>query len=423
MESFIQDLTQRGLIQNMTEGLAEALAGGSCRAYIGFDPTAPSLTIGNLVTLLLLKRFQLAGHQPVVLMGGATGRIGDPSFKDEERKLLDLETLERNLEAQRQQFLRFLDFEGPQAAIFVNNYDIYKDMSVFTFLRDIGKQITINYMMSKDSVKNRLETGLSFTEFSYQLIQGYDFLYLLENQNCILQMGGGDQWGNITTGLELIRKAGLKAHGLTTPLLTRADGKKFGKSEEGNIWLDANLTSPYRFYQFWLNLPDQDLPRLWRTFSFRSLSEIEAIEAEHTENPNAQKRLLAAEITVLVHGNQALKAAEAASQVAFSPKLNSAFLQSLDAQTFELLAQELPHIELSKSLLEQNTNILDLLVEHSQIMPSKSEARRALKSNALALNTEKIQSENLSCQMEMLLQNRYVLFEHGKKKKYLLSFV
>jgi tyrosyl-tRNA synthetase len=331
--------------------------------------------------------------------------------------------LTNNLEHQKKQFYKFLRFDGEHPAYFIDNYDIYKNMSVFTFLRDIGKQITVNYMMSKESVKNRLETGISFTEFSYQLIQGYDFLHLLTEENCILQMGGGDQWGNITTGLEFIRKNGKKAFGLTTPLLTRADGKKFGKSEVGNIWLDPNMTSPYKFYQFWLNLPDEDLPKLWRTFSLRSLEEIQAIEAEYQAQPNEQKRLLAVEMTDFVHSEQARKAAEAATQVAFHPKLQKSFLESLSVDTFELLCQELPHFELAKADLAAGLNIVELLAEKTNILSSKSEARKAIKNNAIAVNSEKVQADTLMVQADQLLHGQFLLVENGKKNKYLLRGV
>jgi len=286
--NFLEELEWRGMLHNATPGIKEALAAGSKKAYIGFDPTAPSLTIGNFVQIMLLKLFQLSGHQPIVLMGGATGRVGDPSFKATERELKTFEELDGNLAHQVKQFHKFLDFEGPLKAEMVNNLDFYKDMHVLDFLRDVGKTMTVNYMLSKESVKQRLQTGISFTEFSYQLLQGYDFQRLYQDKGVIMQMGGSDQWGNITTGTEFIRKnAGGHAFALTTPLLTKADGSKFGKSESGNIWLDPEKTSPYKFYQFWINADDRDIPKFTRYFTLKSKEEVEALEAEHADNPNS----------------------------------------------------------------------------------------------------------------------------------------
>ena len=420
--NFIEELQWRGLLQDMSPGLDEEMTKGTIKGYIGFDPTAPSLTIGNLVSIMLLKHLQLAGHKPIVLLGGATGRIGDPSGKDKERSLLDLEILERNIDAQRKQFALFLDFDGENAAEMVNNYDFYKNMSIFEFLRDIGKHITVNYMLSKDSVKNRIESesGISFTEFSYQLIQGYDFQHLCLNHNTILQMGGADQWGNITTGTELIRKAGGKGYGLTCPLLTRSDGKKFGKSEEGNIWLEGTMTSPYKFYQFWLNISDADLLKMFRIFSLRSRNEIESLETEHEGNPNFLKRLLAAELTERIHGAEALQAVQKATEIAFNPKLELSFLQSLSQTDWDIISEELEQVAVSKSLLDEGVNIADLLAGKHSSLASKTDVRRAIKGAAIAINTVKIEDENYIVKSELLLHGKYMFLQNGKKNKFIL---
>ncbi len=419
--SFIEELRWRGLLQDMTEGLEEEMAKGPIKAYIGYDPTAPSLTIGNLVTIMLLKHLQLAGHQPIILLGGATGRIGDPSGKDKERQLLDTEVLKANIARFRAQFERFFDFEGPNAAMIVDNYDFYKEMSIFEFLRDIGKNITVNYMMAKESVKNRIqsEAGISFTEFSYQLIQGYDFQHLYEKHNCILQMGGGDQWGNITSGTHFIRKAGGKGYGLTCPLLTKADGKKFGKSEEGNVWLAADMTSPYKFYQFWLNAADQDLPKLLRIFSLKSKTEIEELEKEHAANPNAIKKLLAAELTERVHGPEGLARAERATEITFSKKLKPEFLAALSPEQFQELSEDLDAFQIEKSSLSEGLSIVDLLAGQHSSLQSKGEVRRAIKNNAIALNTIKINNAEHLVQVKDLLHERYLFLQNGKKNKFI----
>ena len=394
--SFVEELKWRGLLQDLTPGLEEEMEKGPIKAYIGFDPTAASLTIGNLVSIMLLKHLQLAGHHPIVLLGGATGRIGDPSGKDKERNLLDYTILENNIEKQRAQFGLFLDFENENKAVMINNYDFYKDMSIFEFLRDIGKHLTVNYMLSKDSVKNRIESesGISFTEFSYQLIQGYDFRHLYEKHDCILQMGGADQWGNITTGTELIRKSGGKGYGLTCPLLTRSDGKKFGKSEEGNIWLDPEMTSPYKFYQFWLNITDDDLPKLMRIFSLRSRNDIEALETEYLGNPNALKRILAVELTERIHGQSALESVLKTTEIAFSPRLEKSYLDALNLEAWAMISSELDSNYISKSDLENGINIVELLNEKHNSLPSKSEVKRAIKGGAISLNTDKISDNN-----------------------------
>lgn len=418
--SFIEELQWRGLLQDMSEGLEAELAKGPVTAYIGYDPTAPSLTIGNLVTIMLLKHLQLAGHRPIILLGGATGRIGDPSGKDAERQLLDSKVLKENIARFRNQFGKFFEFEGPNAAIMLDNYDFYKEMSIFEFLRDIGKNITVNYMMSKESVKNRIqsETGISFTEFSYQLIQGYDFQYLYENHNCILQMGGGDQWGNITTGTQFIRKAGGKGYGLTCPLLTKSDGKKFGKSEAGNVWLAADMTSPYKFYQFWLNVSDEDLPKLMRTFSLKSKEEIQALEAEH-DNPNEIKRILAEEMTARVHSKEALEAAQRATAIAFNKKLKKEFLEELKEGDWEILQEELFSFKLDKSKLEEGLNIIEMLAKNHKSLQSNGEVRRAIKGSALAVNTVKVSDPELKITTADLLHDKYLFLQNGKKNKFI----
>jgi tyrosyl-tRNA synthetase len=420
--NFIEELQWRGLLQDMSPGLDEEMTKTTIKGYIGFDPTAPSLTIGNLVSIMLLKHLQLAGHKPIVLLGGATGRIGDPSGKDKERSLLDLEILERNIEAQRKQFGLFLDFDGENAAEMVNNYDFYKDMSIFEFLRDIGKHITVNYMLSKDSVKNRIESesGISFTEFSYQLIQGYDFQHLCLKHNTILQMGGADQWGNITTGTELIRKAGGKGYGLTCPLLTRSDGKKFGKSEEGNIWLEGTMTSPYKFYQFWLNISDADLLKMFRIFSLRSRSEIESLEKEHEANPNHLKRLLAAELTERIHGKESLDGVIKATEIAFNSKLELSFLESLSQIEWDIISEELDKVSVPKAILDEGVNIADLLAGKHSSLASKNDVRRAVKGAAIAINTVKIEDENYIVKSELLLHGKYMFLQNGKKNKFIL---
>jgi tyrosyl-tRNA synthetase len=419
--SFIEELRWRGLLQDMSEGLEEELAKGPITAYIGYDPTAPSLTIGNLVTIMLLKHLQLAGHRPIILLGGATGRIGDPSGKDEERQLLDNDVLKANIARFKAQFGKFFEFEGPNAAILLDNYDFYKEMSIFEFLRDIGKNITVNYMMSKESVKNRIqsETGISFTEFSYQLIQGYDFQYLYENHNCVLQMGGGDQWGNITTGTQFIRKAGGKGFGLTCPLLTKSDGKKFGKSEAGNVWLAADMTSPYKFYQFWLNVSDADLPKLIRTFSLKNKEEIEALEAEHEGNPNELKKILAEEMTERVHSKEALEAAQRATGIAFNKKLKKEFLEDLQEGDWEILKDELFSFKLDKSQLDAGLNIIDMLSGNHDSLKSNADVRRAIKGSALAVNAVKVANADLQISNADLLHGKYLFLQNGKKNKFI----
>jgi tyrosyl-tRNA synthetase len=425
-QNFIAELRWRGLVQAMTDGLEEALLADNSpkRGYIGFDPTAPSLTIGNFVQIATLRRFQQAGHQPIVLLGGATGRIGDPSGRDTERSLLTLNILEQNIAHQQSQFSKFLDFSenSPNRALVINNWDFYKDMNALTFLRDIGKNITVNYMLAKDSVRNRMDSGISFTEFSYQIIQGYDFEHLHKNHDCLLQMGGGDQWGNITTGLEFVRKAGGKAHALCTPLLTKADGKKFGKSESGNLWLDPIMTTPYQFYQYWLgsNINDLDLPNLYRVLSFRSQAEIEQIEAEFAQDPITRRRLLAEELTTLIHDAQALQNVQYATQVVHNPKLSIDFLQSLSADVWEAVAVEIGYYTINAAQLADGISLVDWAVEQ-KIFSSKGEARKAIQNNAVALNTEKISQPDFMITAQHVIKSSFMLLQNGKKNKYVLQ--
>lgn len=422
MQDFIAELKWRGMLQDYTPGVEEVLARAPVRGYIGFDPTAPSLTIGNYVQVMLLTLFQRAGHTPVVLMGGATGRIGDPSGKDKERELKTYEELDANLQRQTDQFRQLLNFEhGPNKALLVNNLDFYCDMNALDFLRDVGKSVTINYMMSKESVQKRLETGISFTEFSYQLIQGYDFQQLFQQFDCPLQMGGSDQWGNITTGTEFVRRnLSEKAYALTTPLLTKADGSKFGKSESGNIWLDPDMTSPYKFYQFWINAADADLPQFTRYFTLKSREEVETLERELADNPIERKRLLAEELTRRIHGDEAYQSVLNVSQLLFNKKADRQNLLSLGEQELETVAQEIPHRRLSRESLASGLNIVDLLTDATDILPSKGEARRAIKGKAISVNKEKIEAHEITVDANSLLHGRFLLVENGKKNKYIL---
>ena len=419
--NFIEELRWRGMLHDMTPGLEEALLEGSKVGYIGFDPTAPSLTIGNYVQLMILKFWQMSGHQPIVLMGGATGRIGDPSGKDKERKLKTGDELDKNLEFQKQQFLKFLDFEkGGNKALLVNNYDFYKNMNVLDFLRDVGKTANVNTMLAKDSVKNRLDTGMSFTEFSYSLLQGYDYQCLFNEKNCVVQMGGSDQWGNIVSGTEFIRRnLGEKAYAITTPLLTKADGTKFGKSTAGNIWLDAKLTSPYKFYQFWINADDADLPKYMRYFSLKSKAEIENIEKEYAENPRELKRILAEELTIRVHSQADYESVLKVTDLLFG-KGDGDILRGLATAALETIAEEIPSFKISKTDIENGMGILDLLTEKTTISPSKSEARKAIQNNAISVNKVKISTHEAVVRKSDLLHNQYIMVENGKKNKYLL---
>jgi len=408
----------------MTHGVEEHLKSGMVRAYIGFDPTAPSLTIGNYVQIMLLTFLQKAGHQPVVLMGGATGRIGDPSGKDKERDLKSFEELDRNTAHQEAQVKKLLDFDPstPNHAIVLNNYAFYEKMNVLEFLRDVGKYLTVNYMLSKESVKRRIESesGISYTEFSYQLLQGFDFVLLHRNHGVTLQMGGSDQYGNIISGVELARKIDdVKVHAVTTPLLTKADGTKFGKSEAGNIWLDPSLTSPYKFYQFWLNADDIDLPKFLRYFSFKNQEEIESLEANET--PQNIKRIFGEEITRRVHGEEAYNAVQAVSKLLFDPNADAATLRSLDAATLAEVADEIPSPKVSKDNFSGTVNLLDFLSEMTGILSSRSDAKRAVQSNMISVNKRKITDLAATVSTADLLHGKFMMVESGKKNKYLVQ--
>ena len=418
----IEELKWRGMLHDIMPGLEEQLAKESTAGYVGFDPTADSLHIGNLVPVMLLLHWQRAGHKPVVLVGGATGMVGDPSGKTKERRLLDLDVMEHNLNSQKNQLKKFLDFEGENAARVVNNFDWFKDINFLEFIRDVGKHITVNYMMSKDSVKNRLEEGMSFTEFTYQLVQGYDFYHLWKNENCKVQMGGSDQWGNILTGTELIRKKGSgQAFAMTAPLITKADGSKFGKSEGGNIWIDKKRTSAYKFYQYWLNIADEDAGKFIRIFTLKSKNEIESLEAAHTENPRARilQTALAEDITTRVHSEEDLKTAVAASKILFGKSAKSD-LENLPESEFLSVFEGVDKATISLELLNSSIGVIDLLSEHTGFLSSKGEARRALKENSIRLNKD-IVDESKSVDQSDLLNGKYLLLQRGKKNYFLVS--
>ncbi|HPT01581.1 MAG TPA: tyrosine--tRNA ligase [Bacteroidales bacterium] len=424
--NFVEELRWRGMIQDMMPGTGEMLSMGMATAYVGIDPTADSLHIGHLVGVMMLKHFQIAGHRPLALIGGATGMIGDPSGKSEERNLLSEETLRHNQECIKKQLLHFLDFESgaPNAAELVNNYDWMKEFSFLGFLREVGKHLTVNYMMAKDSVQKRLETGISFTEFTYQLVQGFDFLHLYETKNCRLQMGGSDQWGNITTGTELIRrKSGGEAFALTCPLITKADGGKFGKTEKGNIWLDPERTSPYAFYQFWLNCSDEDSKKYIRIFTLFSREEIEAMEKEHDAAPHLRilQKALARDITVRVHGENEYNQAVEASEILFG-KGTTETLKHLDERTLLNVFEGVPQFEISRADLEKGIGMADFLAEKTSVFPSKGEARRMLKDGGVQLNKEKA-AEDRIVNAGMLLNDRYILVQKGKKNYFLVKAV
>ena len=421
---FISELEWRGMLHDMMPGLKEQLEQGSTAGYVGFDPTADSLHIGNLVPVMLLVHWQRAGHKPIALVGGATGMVGDPSGKTAERQLLDLDTLQANLAGQQAQLEKFLDFTGDNAAEVVNNYDWFKEWNFLDFIREVGKHITVNYMMAKDSVKNRLESGMSFTEFSYQLVQGYDFYHLWKEKQCLVQMGGSDQWGNITTGTELIRRmGGGQAFAVTAPLIKKADGSKFGKSEGGNIWLDKRRTSAYQFYQYWINAADEDAAKYLRIFTLKTREEIEAIEAEHAENPGARamQKALAADVTTRVHSAEDLETALAASEILFG-KSTRDHLRALPESELLSVFAGVPQAVVSRSVLEAGVNAIDLLTDVSGFLPSKGEARRALKENSISVNKEKV-GEEASFGTEDLLNGRQLLLQRGKKKYFLLNVV
>jgi tyrosyl-tRNA synthetase len=423
--NFVEELRWRGMLHDLTPGAEEQLSKEMTAAYIGFDPTASSLHIGNLATIMLLVHLQRSGHKPFALVGGATGMIGDPSFKNAERKLLDEETLQKNQAGIQRQLEQFLDFDcGAHAAEMVNNYDWFKEFNFLDFLRTVGKHITVNYMMAKDSVKARLDSGLSYTEFAYQLIQGYDFYWLHTHKNIKLQMGGSDQWGNITTGTELIRRmGGGDAFALTTPLITKSDGSKFGKSEGGNIWLDPDMTSPYQFYQFWLNCADEDSGRLLRVFTLLSQAEIEAIEAEHAKAPHIRKmqHALAEDVTRRIHGEEQLQMAVKASQILFG-KSTTEDLASLDEKTLLQVFEGVPQTGISKETLAEAGSYVDLLSELTGglIFPSKGEARKMIKGGGVSINREKIAGGEDKPDIQ-LLQGKYFLAQKGKKNYFLVK--
>lgn len=428
MKNFVEELKWRGMIHTIMPGTEEQLMKECTSAYVGIDPTADSLHIGHLVGIMMLKHFQACGHKPIALVGGATGMIGDPSMKSQERKLLDEETLRHNQEGIKAQLAKFLDFDSgePNAALLVNNYDWMKNFSFLEFIRDIGKHITVNYMMSKDSVKQRLNNesreGMSFTEFSYQLVQGYDFFHLYQEMNCKLQMGGSDQWGNITTGTELIRrKLGGEAYALTCPLITKADGKKFGKTEKGNIWLNADYTSPYTFYQFWLNVSDEDAEKYIKIFTMLSKEVIDAAVAEHQQAPHLRslQKLLAKEITIMVHGEQEYNKAVEASGILFGNATSEA-LKRLDEKTFLAVFDGVPQFNLSKDKL--GGNILDILAVESKVFASKGEARKMVQANGLSINKEKFTDINGTLGEELLINGKYILVQKGKKQYFILKY-
>jgi tyrosyl-tRNA synthetase len=419
--NFIEELTWRGMIHDIMPGTEEALMKKASSGYIGFDPTADSLHIGSLVQIMTLVHFQRSGHKPIALVGGATGMVGDPSGKSQERNLLDEETLRHNIQCVKAQLEKFLDFEGENAAEMVNNFDWFHNMSFLEFIRDVGKHISVNYMMAKDSVKSRLETGMSFTEFSYQLVQGYDFYYLNQHKNCIVQLGGSDQWGNIVTGTELIRrKGGGEAYAVTTPLIKKADGTKFGKTEGGNVWLDPTKTSPYQFYQYWLNAADEDAENFIRIFTLKTRAEIEALEKEHSEAPHLRtlQKALAEDITTRVHGKEALDAAIAASNILFG-KSTSDDLRKLSEKDFFQIFDGVPRAGISRAEITNGLGIVDALCAKAGFLASNSEARRELKANAISVNKEKVE-EAFILKPENLINNRYILIGKGKKNNYIL---
>jgi tyrosyl-tRNA synthetase len=424
--NFVEELRWRGMIHDIMPGTLEMLEKGMGTAYVGIDPTADSLHIGHLVSIMMLKHFQLSGHKPLALVGGATGMIGDPSGKSEERNLMSEESLRHNQKCIQKQLIKFLDFDcGPNSAEIVNNYDWMKDFSFLGFLRDVGKHITVNYMVAKDSVKKRMEggNGISFTEFTYQLVQGYDFLHLYQAKGCRLQMGGSDQWGNITTGTELIRRiGGGEAYALTCPLITKADGGKFGKTEKGNIWLDPERTSPYTFYQFWMNCSDEDSKKYIRIFTLFTKEEIDAMELEHEAAPHLRilQKALARELTIRVHSEEDYNQSVEASDILFG-KGTTETLRKMDERTLLNVFEGVPQCEVPYTDIENGLNIVDLVAEKTTIFPSKGEARRMMKDGGLQMNKEKMK-EDYVVNKENLLNNKYLLVQKGKKNYYLINF-
>lgn len=427
MKNFVDELTWRGMIQDIMPGTNEKLSEGPTAAYVGIDPTADSLHIGHLVSIMLLKHFQECGHKPFAVVGGATGMIGDPSLKSQERNLLDENTLNHNIECIKKQLSRFLNFDSDKEnkAELLNNYDWMKNYSFLNFIRDIGKHITVNYMMAKDSVKMRLSRdsseGMSFTEFSYQLLQGYDFLWLFEHKGCTLQMGGSDQWGNITTGTELIRRMlGKEAFALTCPLIRKADGTKFGKTEKGNIWLDAEKTSPYEFYQFWLNVSDEDARRYIKIFTMLDKQTIESAITAHIADPGSRslQKLLAKEITVMVHGEKEYNNALAASQMLFGNS-TSEQLRALDEKTFLSVFSGVPTFDLTADMLP--CNIVELLAVKTAVFPSKGEARKMIQGNGVSINKDKISDADYEIASKDIIDEKYILVQKGKKNYFIIN--
>lgn len=425
--NFVKELIWRGMLHDIMPGTEEMLLKEMGIAYVGIDPTADSLHIGHLVGIMMLKHFQVAGHKPVALVGGATGMIGDPSGKSQERNLLDEKTLRHNQECLKEQIGRFLDFdsEEPNAAEMVNNYDWMKDYSFLDFIREIGKHITVNYMMAKDSVKKRLDpdskSGMSFTEFTYQLVQGYDFLHLYREKNCKLQMGGSDQWGNIVTGTELIRRIeGGEAFALTCPLITKSDGGKFGKTEEGNVWLDSKRTSPYKFYQFWLNVSDEDAQKYIKIFTLLKKETIEELTARHMEAPQTRElqKALAREVTIMVHGEEEYTSAVEASQILFGNSTTEN-LRKIREDIFLSVFEGVPLYECETN--SPDKNVLDFLVEDTGVFPSKGELRRLIKGGGVSINKEKLSDENLTISREHFLNDKYMLIQKGKKNYFLVK--
>lgn len=424
IKNFVEELKWRGMLQDIMPGTEEQLQKEMTVGYAGFDPTADSLGIGNLVSVMLLRHFQLCGHKPIALVGGATGMIGDPSGKKEERKLMSEEEVNYNLSCQRKQLEKFLDFSaGENGAEIVNNLDWYR-IHFINFLRDIGKHINISYLLAKDSVRNRLEAGLSYTEFSYQLMQAYDYYQLNKNKNCKLQLGGSDQWGNMTTGVELIRKlssSGMEAFALTCPLITKADGTKFGKTESGNIWIDAKRTSPYKFYQFWLNTADEDAKKYIRIFSLMGRQEIESLEIEHFQSPHLRllQKKLAEEITVFVHSKDDLLFAQKASDILFGQS-TAETLYSLSDDDFEDVFEGVPSAKVSKAEIESGVPLLDLVVDKTKFFPSKGEAKRMLQGNGFSLNKTNISGSDIVVKADKLINGKYILLQKGKKNYFLV---
>ncbi len=430
-KNFVEELKWRGMLHDSMPGVEEHLEESMRSAYVGFDPTADSLHIGNLVPIMLLAHYQRCGHKPVALVGGATGMIGDPSGKSSERNLLDEKTLRHNQEAIKKQLSHFLDFDSndANAAVLVNNYDWMKEFSFLEFIRDVGKHITVNYMMAKDSVKNRIsgETsndGMSFTEFTYQLVQGYDFLHLYRDNDCTIQMGGSDQWGNITTGTELIRRiGGGKGFAITCPLITKSDGSKFGKSEGGNVWLDAKRTSPYKFYQYWLNSSDEDAQKYIKIFTFLSEDEINSLISAHSEAPHLrtlQKRL-AQEITTMVHSHEDFENAEKASNILFSKSFKED-IKTLNETLFLDVFEGVPQAEISKADFDEGLDMIGALAAKTNFLKSNGEARRALKENSVSVNKAKVK-EDYKLSSEDLINDKYIILNKGKRNTYIIKIV